>query len=216
MTVEQTTQLTQLVLNSVLMVLACAFVLGGLLLRRSVLENRLQTTSIEYFQILHRVNDLRGESDGQLQRHRFRFLKKRLRHLQQQVKAAHVSILGLYYALMLFATSVFSLSMRTIVSAAWLISSAMALFLGGVVILLFSVALVLLELHKSENPVWQEMRETFMLGKTELASLRGQRNVTPRTTNPSSVTVSSVMSVGRMTRLPQTTPRKPQRRVKVS
>jgi hypothetical protein len=221
MTVEQTTQLIQLVLNSVLMVLACAFVLGGLLLRRSVLENRLQTTSIEYFQILHRVNDLRGESDGHLQSHRFRFLKKRLRHLQQQVKATHVSILGLYYALMLFATSVFSLSMRTIVSAAWLISSAMALFLGGVVILLFSVALVLLELHKSENPVWQEMRETFMLGKTELASLRGQRtttprNITPRTTNPSGVTVSSLMSVGRMTRLPQTTPRKPQRRVKVS
>ncbi|NDJ16332.1 hypothetical protein [Myxacorys almedinensis] len=176
MSVEQTTQIIQLVLNSVLMVLACAFVLGGLLLRRSVLENRLQATSIEYFQILHRLDDSRHSSNEALQHHRLLFLKKRLRHLQHHVKASRTSILGLYYALMVFAASVFALSLRTVFSASWLVSGAMALFMVGVAVLLASVALVVLDLHQSENPFWQEMRDTLMQGKAEIREFRGRRS----------------------------------------
>jgi hypothetical protein len=178
MSVEQTTQLIQLVLNSVLMVLACAFVLSGLLLRRSVLENRLQATSIEYFQILHRINLPRSASGGALQTNRLLFLKKRLRHLQNQVKTSRASILGIYYALIVFAVSVFSLSIRSLIGAEWLVSGSMTLFIVGVVMLLVSLALVVFDLHKSENPLWQDMRDTLTQGKAEIRKFRGRR-VTP-------------------------------------
>lgn len=150
MSVEETTQLIQLVLNSVLMVLACSLVLGGLLLRRSVLENRLQITSVEYLQILNRFE----QPPDQLL-----ILKKQLRYLQQRVKFSRNGILVLYFALMLFITSTFALSMRTVISSEWLVSSAMMLFTIGVFVLLFSVAIVLLDFYQSDRPFWQEMRE---------------------------------------------------------
>ncbi len=150
MTVEETTQLIQLVLNSVLMVLACSFVLGGLLLRRSVLENRLQITSVEYLQILNRFEQ---------PPERLIILKKQLRYLQQRVKFSRNGILVLYFALMLFITSTFALSMRTVLASEWLVSSAMVLFTIGIAVLLFSVAIVLLDFYQSERPFWQEMRE---------------------------------------------------------
>lgn len=175
MSVEETTQLIQLVLNSVLMVLACAFVLGGLLLRRGVLENRLQATSIEYFQILHRIDLPRSTSSGTIQTNRLLFLKKRLRQLQNQVKTSRASILSIYYALIVFAVSVFSLSVRTVVRAEWLVTGSMTLFIVGVVLLLVSLALVVFDLHKSENPLWQDMRDTMTQGKAEIRKFRGRR-----------------------------------------
>ncbi|GAP93699.1 hypothetical protein NIES2104_02060 [Leptolyngbya sp. NIES-2104] len=139
----------QLILNSVLMLLACAFVLGGLLLRRSVIENRLQITNVEYFQILDRFD----------QSNRSLMLQKQIRHLQQRVKSANNGILILYYALGLFVASTFILSIRTVVSLEWLVTGSMALFVAGTAILLFSVAIVLVDLHHSDRPFWQEMRD---------------------------------------------------------
>ncbi|KAM3115335.1 DUF2721 domain-containing protein [Phormidesmis sp. 146-33] len=149
MSVEQTTQLIQLILNSVLMIVACAFVLGSLMLRRSALENRLQTTSLEYYQVLHLAYDSQND--------RLLLLKKQLRHLQQQIQSSRNGILALHYALMVFVASTFALAMRTVVEGTWLISVAMAFFIGGMGILLFSVAIVLLDLHQSDRPFWQEM-----------------------------------------------------------
>lgn len=154
MSVEQTTQLIQLILNSVLMIVACAFVLGGLLLRRSALENRLQTTSLEYYQVLHLAYE---SQSGRLLR-----LKKQLRHLQQQIQSSRNGITAVYYALMFFVGSTFALSMRTAIDALWLISIAMTLFIAGVGVLLLSVAIILLGLHQSdreallEHRPWQE------------------------------------------------------------
>lgn len=164
MSVEETTQLIQLILNSVLMVLACAFVLGGLVLRRSVLENRLQIASVEYFQAVNRF--------GELPPHRLRMLKTQLRYLQQQVKMSQNGILTMYYALMLFVSSTFALSVRMVMAADWLISLSIALFVSGVAILLLSVAIVLVEFHRSERPFWQEMRDVLNHAGVKRKSLK--------------------------------------------
>ena len=117
MSVEQTTQLIQLILNSVLMIVACAFILAGLLLRRSALEQRLQTTSLEYCQVLHLAYRSQGD--------RLLLLKKQLRHLQQQVRLAQKGTIAIHYAFMVFVASTFTLSLRTVVDVAWLITAAL-------------------------------------------------------------------------------------------
>ena len=114
MSVEQTTQLIQLILNSVLMIVACAFILAGLLLRRSALEQRLQTTSLEYYQVLHLAYGSQGD--------RLLLLKKQLRHLQQQVKLAQNSTIAIHYAFMVFVASTFALALRSVWDASWLIT----------------------------------------------------------------------------------------------
>lgn len=166
---DDTTQLIQLILNSVLMVLACTVVLGGLLLRRSVLENRVQLISIEYFQRLNQFE----------QPNRLLMLKKQVRYLQQRVKSANNGILVLSYALMLFVASTLTLAIRTVFSADWLVVLAMALFIAGSAIVLFSVAIVLLDLHRSERPFWHEVRDLLMpdapKARRRIKKLRGVR-----------------------------------------
>ncbi|PSB18215.1 DUF2721 domain-containing protein [Phormidesmis priestleyi ULC007] len=173
MSVEQTTQLIQLILNSVLMIVACAFILAGLLLRRSALEYRLQTTSLEYCQVLHLAYESQGD--------RLLLLKKQLRHLQQQVKLAQKGTISIHYAFLVFVASTFTLSLRTVVDATWLITTALALFVVGIGILLLSVTLLLLDLHKSDRPFWQELK-----GMIELRHDRaGQRSIQiARSRNP--------------------------------
>jgi hypothetical protein len=153
MSIEETSQLIQLILNSVLMVLTCAFVLGGLLVRRSILENRLQIASIEYFQAMHRF--------GETPPPQLRMLKNQLRYAQQQVKPSQNGILTLYYATILFVLSTFALAIRMAISADWLISLSIALFVAGIVILLLSLAIVLLEFHRADRPFLQEVRDGF-------------------------------------------------------
>lgn len=167
MSVEQTTQLIQLILNSVLMVVACAFILAGLLLRRSALEQRLQTTSLEYYQVLHLAYGSQGD--------RLLLLKKQLRHLQQQVKLSQNSTIAIHYAFMVFVASTFALSLRTVWDATWLITTALTLFVIGVGILLLSVTLLLLDLHKSDRPFWQEVRGMLILNKSGIVELRPDR-----------------------------------------
>lgn len=170
MSIDDTTQLIQLILNSVLMLLACAFVLGGLLLRRSVIENRLQITNVEYFQILDRL----------AQPNRLAMLQKQLRYLQQRVKTANNGILVMYYALMLFVTSTLLLAVRTVVNANWLVTASMALFVCGIAVLLFSVAIVVLDLHQSDRPFWQEMRDilsTDVPKKRRIKKVRGKQSI---------------------------------------
>lgn len=173
MSIDDTTQLIQLILNSVLMLLACAFVLGGLLLRRSVIENRLQITNVEYFQVL-----------GQFDRaNRLSMLQKQIRYLQQRVKSANNGILVMYYALALFVSSTFALAIRTVLSMEWLITGSMALFVLGTAILLFSVAIVLVDLHQSDRPFWQEMRDilaTDVPRKRRIKKIRSRRKVVLR------------------------------------
>lgn len=173
MSIDDTTQLIQLILNSVLMLLACAFVLGGLLLRRSVIENRLQITNVEYFQVL-----------GQLDRaNRLSMLQKQIRYLQQRVKSANNGILVMNYALALFVSSTFALAMRTVLEAEWLVTGSMALFVVGTAILLFSVAIVLVDLHHSDRPFWQEMRDILASEpprKRRIKKIRSRRKVVVR------------------------------------
>ncbi|MCY7321099.1 MAG: DUF2721 domain-containing protein [Phormidesmis sp. CAN_BIN36] len=174
MSVEQTTQLIQLILNSVLMIVACAFILAGLLLRRSALEQRLQTTSLEYYQVLHLAYKSQGD--------RLLLLKKQLRHLQQQVRLAQKGTIAIHYAFMVFVASTFTLSLRTVLDAAWLITTALALFVVGIAILLLSVTLLLLDLHQSDRPFWQEIKGMMILnpnGMTELHRDRTQQRTAP-------------------------------------
>ncbi|MBW4525875.1 MAG: DUF2721 domain-containing protein [Phormidium tanganyikae FI6-MK23] len=173
MSIDDTTQLIQLILNSVLMLLACAFVLGGLLLRRSVIENRLQITNVEYFQSLDRFD----------QSNRLLMLQKQIRYLQQRVKSANNGILVMYYAFILFVSSTFALAIRTVFSAEWLVTGSMALFVAGTAILLFSVAIVLVDLHQSDRPFWQEMRDILasdMPRKRRIFLIRSRRKVVVR------------------------------------
>ncbi len=140
MSVEQTTQLIQLILNSVLMSVACALMLSSVTARHAAIGDRLEESRQD-----ERLNT-------NLDRTRHSPLSRRqLRRLQQRYSISRYSVLTAYYALLFSTLSCFALAVRGILDWNWLISVALGIFVFGTAALLVSVGLMLIEIHLSDS-----------------------------------------------------------------
>jgi hypothetical protein len=157
MSIEQTNQLIQLILNSVVMVASCTFLLGGLLRRHNGVGDRLQQIQHQYFDALSSGEESRT---GQMTH-----LKKQLHRLRHRHRFTHYSVLAVHYALLFLTGSTFLMALRTVFETDILIRVALALFVVGVAILLLAIGLTLHDLQFSDRSFWQEMR--LVLHQTE-------------------------------------------------
>lgn len=164
MDIEQTTQLIQLILNSILMVNVCVLLLIGLLPRQTGLNQRLQAIGREYAELLHDTPLARSIDLPPGREHRQIHLKKQLRQLQQRYKTAQSGVVLTCSALLLFTASTLLLALRTIVNGLWLIPSSLGMFCMGIAILLLSIIVTLIDLHATERSLWQELKEWLGIG----------------------------------------------------
>lgn len=181
MSVEQTTQLIQLILNSVLLTVACVLVLGRVGVRQTALEDRMKTATRQLASILDLVGS--PDSGGKLPPHiRLGQAKKSLRQLQRHYQINHYSHLVAYYAFLLAILSTFTLALRTLLNADWLISIALGLFVISISGLALSIGLTLIDLHYSRISLWEEMEGMLELGKRSPGKSRSvPRSLPPRT-----------------------------------
>lgn len=140
MSVEQTTQLIQLILNSVLMSVACALVLSGLTVRHATIGDRLEESRQD--EPLNANLDLTRDHP---------MPRRQLRRLQQRYSISRYSVLTAYYALLFSTLSCFALAVRGILDWNWLISIALGIFVLGTAALLVAVGLTLIEIHLSDS-----------------------------------------------------------------
>jgi hypothetical protein len=147
MSVEQTTQLIQLILNSVLMSVACALVISGLTVRHAKICDRLEELSGQ--------DDLLSTDRDSLRSQPI-LARKQLRHWQNRHILSRYSVLTAYYALFFSTASCFALALRSILLWNWLISVALGIFVFGISALLVAVGLTLLEIHLSDRPLLDE------------------------------------------------------------
>lgn len=162
MSVEQSTQLIQLILNSILISVACALVLGGLTARQVALEERLQLLARQYSDYADQL-----ESGAGLRSDRVSYVKKALRQVQYRCHISHYSVLAAHYALLFSIVSVLILAFRTAINLDWLIPIALACFILGIAILLLGVGLTLIDLHLSDRPLLEDVRGILNLGMGE-------------------------------------------------
>lgn len=155
MNVEQTSQLIQLVFNSVVMVVACVMVVNGQSLRHVAIVNRLRALQQAYFELAKAERLSSNLSEGR--ETRLLQLRTQLRQLRQHYRQTHYEVLVAHYALLFCGASTFSVTLRTLLDANWLINAALILFSIGVGLLLVSVGLTLLNLHRSHGSIRQEM-----------------------------------------------------------
>lgn len=166
MSVEQTTQLIQLILNSMLMMVACALLLSRISLRQTALEEGLQAAR----QSLERL-DLGNEhwSEGKgVDRSTSRVLqaKKHLRQLQHRYRVVRYSVLANAYALVCAIASTLTLALRTLINLEWLVPISLGLFVFGVTLLLLGVGLMLLDLHTADRALWDEIT-SLLIGRSD-------------------------------------------------
>jgi len=184
MSVEQTTQLIQLILNSVLMSVACALVLGGLTARHAGISQQLQT-------IQRPEQDLNpeiGQPDSLLMfRERVTYLRGQRRRLRYRQQILRYSVLSAYYALFLSVLSCLVLVLRGIMDWNGLIPIALGMFVIGVATLLVAVGLTLIDWHLSDRPLIEETRTLLSFGMDEHFTQKGQK---PRSTPARSTTLT--------------------------
>ncbi|MDJ0706067.1 MAG: DUF2721 domain-containing protein [Leptolyngbyaceae cyanobacterium MO_188.B28] len=175
MSVHQTSQLIQLILNSALMITVCVGLLGGLWLRHGAIANQLRAHKS---QILKLSNPSSGAVPEQLTQ-----LRQDRCHLQRRYHLIHGSTLVIHYTLLVFIASLFTLALRTLVNLSWLIPIALFLFIVGAGGVLVSVALALLEIHQGGQLSFKQSERTPNLNRAARTA-RTRRRPNPQLPSP--------------------------------
>lgn len=166
MSVEQTTQLIQLILNSVLMTIACALLLSRLGMRQTALEERLQVANRQCLDLLEAGTESRSDvTSSDRFTNRVLQAKKHLRQLQYRYRIVHYGMVANHYALLCAIASTLTLALRSLLDLEWLIPISLALFVFGVALLLMGVGLTLIDLHTADRSLWEEITSLLSLGK---------------------------------------------------
>jgi len=149
MSIQQTTQLIQLILNSVLMLNAAAIVLGILMLRHGMLHNQLRSLNQDYVAELE-------QTEGWWNR-RLLQAGRQLRQLQQHHRSTAKSVLCMQCAVATFAASTLLLTLRTIISLDGLIACSLWLVVAGILALLAGLGLALLDFYRTGRLLEQDV-----------------------------------------------------------
>ena len=173
MSVQQTSQLIQLILNSALMITICVGLMGGLWLRHNAITKQLQSLKNQILKFSHSANGSVPEQFTQL-RH------KRL-HLQRRYRLIHSSTLVIHYALMVFVASLFALALRTLLNLSWLVPIALFLFIVGAGGVLVSVAFALLDFYQFNQSASGKSGWTLDPKRTSPSRTRRKPSIQPST-----------------------------------
>ncbi len=191
MSVEQTQQLIQLILNSVLMLTVCVIVLGGLSLRHNALSCQLQSLNQEYFALLKATGLLRGDRPLQI--------RGQLRQLRQRYRTVHYSIVIIHYALICFVVSTLMLILRTLLHSVFLIHASLVLSMMGLAILLLGMGLALIDFHAAKRSLWEEMNWVLKWGESHSLGFRSMSSSVPNPVPNSARTGTRYLPMSRST-----------------
>lgn len=154
MSIEQTNQLILLILNSVLMTLLSAALLGGAWLRQNALSQQLQQVRLRYRQLTQRPDTPEAYS-AQLNKDTLKADLKRIRDQRQRLSNqylwSHAGMLTLHVVLLLFGVSLFTLALRSLLLFDGLISTALVLFTLGSAGLLAGTSFILIDLVQGNS-----------------------------------------------------------------
>jgi len=182
-TIAQTSQLLQLVLNSAVMMLIALLWWGVVVFRLNTVSGQLQRFRQKTVDSRDRrldgtskgsIPSARQISERQFRRqrpysvdrslHRSQFRMRQQRHdLRVRYRLTRHSALIMHYVLLAQMTSLFLLSLRALVNSNMLITMALFMFVFGAAGILLSVALALLEFYQLSRltvsePDWQKAR----------------------------------------------------------
>ena len=182
MSIEQTNQLILLILNSVLMTLLSAVLLGGTWLRQHALFNRLSQVRSRY----HRLTNP-AETFPHLEAHELKKTREHRQQLTYQYHWSRVGLLALHVSLLVFGASVFALALRSLISFDAFISSALFLFMIGVACLLIGTGCLLIDLAHGNScgdslgrtfaQVIQQLAQQWSMQKVRGISRLGRRGI---------------------------------------
>lgn len=181
MSIEQTNQLILLILNSALMMLLSAGLLGGAWLRQNTLLQQLHRVKLRYQRLTRSPGKVDLSSD--LAKADIKADLKRLREhrlqLNHQYQWSHIGMLMLHASLIVFGVSILALSLRSLLNFNGLIVISLFLFTLGAAGLIAGSGCILVDLAQGNR---QNDSVGRVLGHLirRIVSLYQKRKTTPR------------------------------------
>lgn len=153
----------QVILAPVVMITACAILLGVLHGRYQTINDRLRLMVSERLELWRRIDS--NSSDA--------FVAERLRELDEQFpdllhrhKLAHDAIFVVGCAILMFVGDMFLIASAVLLGSVWTATGTLVLFLAGAGAFFVGALLMTLEVRTSHRTLHYEVRRVMNLGKT--------------------------------------------------
>jgi len=165
MSIEQTSQLILLILNSVLMTLLSAFLLGGAWLRQNTLLRQIRQARSHYRYLTRQEKSASASTTASaapsaialalprkiVSAHQLKQVREQRQRLNYQYQWSRVGLLTLHVAVLIFSASLFVLALRSLLAFDGLIPAALLLFTIGTAGLLAGTGCVLVDFAQGNS-----------------------------------------------------------------
>ena len=159
MTAEMVARTIQLILAPVVMVTACAIMLGGMLGHYAAINDRLRAMARERLNLLH------GDTARALAVERLSEIDVQMPDLLHRHQLVRNSVLVVYCAILIFIADMFVIAAAAVTNAAWLAGWVLVVFLIGTSAMMLGVLFITLEVRASHRAVQYEAQRVLSLGK---------------------------------------------------
>jgi hypothetical protein len=174
MTVEMLARAIQIILAPVVMISACAITFGALQSRYAAINDRLRLMTRERLDLLRMLGvrivpvmapqaTLAPIGDTYATE-RMVELDVQIPQLLRRHRIAHIALLAVYYAMIVFIISMFVIAAAVVTEAAVLTSVALLVFLLGMMVLLGGIVAIAEEVRASHRTLRYEVERVLSLG----------------------------------------------------
>ena len=157
MSAETVTRTIQLILAPVVMLSACSIFVGGLLSHYAAINDRIRALAHERFELL------RGPRDDRLVAERLEEIDVQLPALLRRHGLVQHALLAAYLGILILVASMCVIALSATVSAEWLVSLVLAMFVVGILAVLLSVVLISVEVRTSQQAIGFEVQRVLLL-----------------------------------------------------
>jgi hypothetical protein len=163
MSAETVARTIQLILAPVVMVTACAILLGGLLSHYAAINDRLRALARERLDLLRQASAAAPIADP-FNSERLEEIDKQVPDLLHRHRLERDAVLSVYAAVLVFLVTMLVIAVAAVANSAEMATVALIVFLAGTGALSWGVWLTAVEVHRSHRAVEYEARRVAGLG----------------------------------------------------
>jgi hypothetical protein len=163
MNAEMVTRIIQTIIAPVVMVNACAILLGGLLNHSAAINDRLRGMARERIEML-RASGV--AATDRLLAERLDEIDTQMPDLLHRLGLIRSAIMSVYGAILLLVLDMLVIAVAVASAADWLTTAILVVFLAGIGVLFLGVVLTVLEARQSQRAIRFEVQRVLALPRS--------------------------------------------------
>ena len=163
MNAEMVTRIIQTIIAPVVMVNACAILLGGLLNHSAAINDRLRGMARERIAMLRESGAAKAD---RLLAERLDEIDTQMPDLLHRLGLIRAAIMSVYGAILLLVVDMLVIALAVVSATDWLTTAVLIVFLAGTGALFFGVVLIVLEARQSQRAIRFEVQRVLALPRS--------------------------------------------------